>query len=434
MSNKSLAILGIVAAVMVILAVVLSGLSDGPRKGSTGPAYLIQGLEPAGIGRIVIGSGDKVVTLRRRGNAFTVAEKSDYLADIKQVNDLIQKCADIKTTGSAHTTNPANHADLEVTEDKGRSVVKFFTPDPNSRLITGLVVGKNIEPGQGAYVRMLPDDDVYVTTESPWIKDQATDYIDQELISVKPEDINSVTVGPGGEAYTLKAGNGDAVSLENLPAGKKLKNTDARSVLTALTSLRFDDVSRSIGGLAFNEQYACRLNDLTIYTLSIAQKDDKTYIVCKAEYTGEEPKKEGKVESEEELKKKEAKLLAMEQAETFAAKHKGWIYEIPDWKAKNLTKKLSDLLEDLEKPKDPNAPEPASPKSESPTEPKAAQPAEPKPVERAASKAVEPEPTDPNSTPATPPNPVAPEPAAPKPAAPDGAKADDPNAPDEPRP
>lgn len=434
MSNKSLAILGIVAAVMVILAVVLSGLSDGPRKGSTGPAYLIQGLEPAGIGRIVIGSGDKVVTLRRRGNAFTVAEKSDYLADIKQVNDLIQKCADIKSTGSAHTSNPANHADLEVTEDKGRSVVKFFTPDPNSRLITGLVVGKNIEPGQGAYVRMLPDDEVYLTTESPWIKDQATDYIDQELVSVKPEDINSVTVDPAAESYTLKAGSGDAVSLESLPAGKKLKNTDARSVLTALTSLRFDDVARSIGGLAFNEQYVCRLNDLTVYTLSIAQKDDKTYVVCKADFTGERPREVKENESEEELKKKEALLLAFDNAAEFTAMHKEWIYEIPDWKAKNLTKKLSDLLEDLEKPKDPNAPETAEQKPESPTEPKTVQPTELKPVEPAAPKAVEPEPTDPNNPPAAPSNPVAPEPAAPKPAAPDGAKADDPNAPNKPRP
>ncbi|MBN2270365.1 MAG: DUF4340 domain-containing protein [Sedimentisphaerales bacterium] len=420
MSNKSLAILGIVAAAMVILAVVLSGLSGGPRKGSTGPAYLIQGLDPAGIGRIVIGSGDKVVTLRRRGNAFMVAEKSNYLADIKQVNELIQKCADIKTTGSAHTSNPANHADLEVTEDKGKSVVKFFTPDPNSTFITGVVVGKNIEAGQGSYVRRLPDDEVYITTESPWIKDQATDYIDQELFSVKREDINSVTVNPGGDSYTLKAGSGDAVSLENLPAGKKLKNTDARSVLTALTGLRFDDVSRSIGGLAFNEQYTCRLNDLTVYALSIAQKDDKTYVVAEAKFTGERPNEVKENDSQEELKKKEALLLASDNAAAFTARHKGWIYQVPDWNAKNLTKKLADLLEDIEKPKDPNAPAP--------------KPTEPKPAETAPTKTAEPAPAeieipaDPNSTPLVPSKVVEPKPEEPMPAQPDGSKPDDPDA------
>ena len=317
MSNKSLAILGCVAAAMVILAMVLSGTSDGPRRGAGGPVHLIQGLDPAKIGKIVVGSGDDIVTLRRSGKSFAVAEKSNYPADMKKINELIRNCADIKTTGSAHTSNPANHADLEVTEDKGRSVVKFYTPDPNSKLITGVVVGKNVEAGQGTYVRKLPDDSVFVTTESPWIKDQATDYIDQELITVKREDINSVTVNPEGESYTLQGGGGDAVSLVNLPAGKKLKNTDARSVLTALTDLRFDDVSRSIGGLAFTEQYACTLNDLTIYTLSIAQKDDKTYAICKADFSGQRPKAVGKNESEEELKKKEALLLAFDNAGVF---------------------------------------------------------------------------------------------------------------------
>ena len=34
--------------------------------------------------------------------------------------------------------------------------------------------------------------------------------------------------------------------------------------------------------------------------------------------------------------------------------HQGWVYEIADWKAKNLTKKLSDLLEDEQKPQEIN--------------------------------------------------------------------------------
>jgi hypothetical protein len=60
-------------------------------------------------------------------------------------------------------------------------------------------------------------------------------------------------------------------------------------------------------------------------------------------------------ESEEELKVKEAKLLADDNAKEFTAKHQGWVYEIAEYKAKNLTKALSDLLEDIEKPQDPNA-------------------------------------------------------------------------------
>ena len=73
--------------------------------------------------------------------------------------------------------------------------------------------------------------------------------------------------------------------------------------------------------------------------------------------------KGSEVETEEELKAKEAKLLARDAANSFTTKHQGWIYEIADYKAKNLSKELTDLLEDAEPPEetgavDPNAPIP----------------------------------------------------------------------------
>jgi hypothetical protein len=51
-------------------------------------------------------------------------------------------------------------------------------------------------------------------------------------------------------------------------------------------------------------------------------------------------------DSQEELKKKEAKLLGQENAQKFTLRHKGWIYEIADWKGKYLTMKQSALLEE----------------------------------------------------------------------------------------
>jgi len=372
MSNRTLAILGIVAAVMVILAVVISGVSSGPAERGGGPAYLIQGLDPGRVGKIVVGSGEDAVTLQRRGRLFVVVNKDNYPADTKEINELFKKCLDIKTTGAPYTSNPANHEDLEVTEEKAHSLVRFYSTDANSPLLAGVALGKSAEAGQGTYVRLLPGDKVYLTLDSPWIRDRAIDYVDQDLITVAEKDVNSVTVGVGGETYTLKKDQDDNITLENMPAGKKLKTNEAKSVWRALTDLRFDEVTRNVGGLAFNDHYICRLNDSVVYTLNIAKKDDKTYITCTAEFTGERPKKKRKVESEEELKKKEAKLLAYDRAQAFALKHKGWIYEIPSWKARSLTKKLSDLLEDEKK---------AEEKSQTKTAPteqaKQAEPAEP---------------------------------------------------------
>ncbi len=369
MSNKKLTILGIVSVVMVLWAVLQSRISNRPGAEPARPVYLIQGLDPSGVDSIVLGTGEAAFTLKRRKSGFVVVDKDNYPAKTSEINSVITKCLEIQTSEFV-TDNPANHEDLEVTEEKARSVVKFMKADPNSSLLTGVVVGKTKELGQGSYVRLLSSNSalsnkVYVASNVPWFGGDEMNYVDQELIAVKKEDIKSVTVSLPSGPYTLttKEDSQDIV-LENIPAGKMLKSSEAQSVFTALTSLRFEDVNKISSDMAFEKQYMCRLKDSTVYALRIAQKDDKTYVSCVAEFTDKTPVEKasidqgGEVESEEELKKKEAKLLARDNAIKFTTKHNGWAYEIADWKAKNLTKELADLIEDEEKPEENAAADP----------------------------------------------------------------------------
>jgi hypothetical protein len=354
MSDRKLVILGIVAALVVMWAVVQYRVSIGRRKGSETPVYLIQGLDPADIGSIVLGWGEGAVTLKREGERFVVVNKDNYPAEAKGINNLLSRCLEVRVS-ELYTDNPANHEELGVTEQKARSVVKLFRPD--SKLITGIIVGKDRELGEGNYVRLADSNSVYVAQNVPSFGGRAIDYIGQELVSVKREDINSVTVKLSGGEYTLKAGeDGKTVALENMPEGRRLKSSDSETVFAGLTTLRFDDVKKNPGDLTFDKQFVCRVKDSTVYTVKIAQKDGKTYINCGAEFTDTSPVvKEKEVESEEQLKKKEAKLLARDKAKEFAARHQGWVYEIPDWKAKQMTKPLSELLEDQAKVSEPNA-------------------------------------------------------------------------------
>jgi len=354
MSDRKLVILGIVAALVVMWAVVQYRVSIGRRKGSETPVYLIQGLDPADIGSIVLGWGEGAVTLKREGERFVVVNKDNYPAEAKGINNLLSRCLEVRVS-ELYTDNPANHEELGVTEQKARSVVKLFRPD--SKLITGIIVGKDRELGEGNYVRLADSNSVYVAQNVPWFGGRAIDYIGQELVAVKREDINSVTVKLSGGEYTLKAGeDGKTVALENMPEGRRLKSSDSETVFAGLTTLRFDDVKKNPGDLTFDKQFVCRVKDSTVYTVKIAQKDGKTYINCGAEFTDTSPVvKEKEVESEEQLKKKEAKLLARDKAKEFAARHQGWVYEIPDWKAKQMTKPLSELLEDQAKVREPNA-------------------------------------------------------------------------------
>lgn len=360
MSNKRLIILGVITVCMIAWAIVQAHISNRPGTEAGKSTYLIQGLDPTNIGSIVLGAGENEVTLKRNGRCFVVADKDNYPAESGDINSLIATCLDIKVD-ELFTDNPSNYKDLGVTEEDAKYIVKFLKPD--SELLAGVIVGKGKDQGRGAFVRMIPGNKVYVTLERPWIKDQAMNYINTELVSVDRKNIESVTVSSSDETYTLKANDGgEDIILENHPSGKKLKNGDCEAVFTALNNLRFEDVIKApppepirAGAtgkeIIFNRQFVCRLKDSTVYTMKIAQKDDKTFITCRAEFTDKNPvtKEEGFVESEEELKKKEAKLLARDKAEEFSSKHSNWVYEISENDAGNLVKQLSELLEDEKK-------------------------------------------------------------------------------------
>ncbi|MHC4456363.1 MAG: DUF4340 domain-containing protein [Planctomycetota bacterium] len=351
MSDKKLTILGVVAVLMVTWAVVQTQIASRPAGLEQQViTYLIQGLNLDLLDSILVGKGDEAVTLKRSGGQFVVVNKDNYPAQGRQVNELITKVLSIKTR-EVVTSNPENYADLEVTEEKASSIVKFL--DKGGSIITGVLIGKMTNRGS-FYVRLVTGEDVYIAEDIQWIRSSATDYINMQILQVNEGDIRSVTVLGENESYSLTSEpNSSEVSLENIPVGMKLKGDEYKRVFSALTDLRLNDVikaSRISKDILFDHSYICRLEDSTVYTLDIGKSDAKTLVKCRAEFTDiEEVVKERRVESEQELKKKEAKLLAREAAEQFNKKHSGWVYEIPDGKASMLMKELSELLEEEQK-------------------------------------------------------------------------------------
>ncbi|HUW20246.1 MAG TPA: DUF4340 domain-containing protein [Sedimentisphaerales bacterium] len=356
MSNRKLAILGIVAALMVVILTVTEARKHMGPVGASGTALpLIQGLDPARIASIVIGRGEGVTRLVRQGRRFVVENKDGYPASTSKVNRLIASCLDIRTM-ELITGNPANHESLNVSEEKAQNIVKFLGGD--GQVITGVIVGSSRLPElqmekRSTYVRLIGSNDVYEAQDVPLPESSPMDYVEKEIVDVDRSDVVRVTViGPEGN-YTLRAddSNDDNIVLDDIPEGKKLKTSDCREVLSALSSLSFNDVKKESsdeeGKLKFDNTYVSALKDSTVYTFKIAEADGKTYVKCSAQYTGEPPRI---LESGEELKDKEAKLLARDRAADFTKRHQGWVYEVSEWKAKNLVRKLADLLEE-EKPK-----------------------------------------------------------------------------------
>ena len=347
MSNRKLAILSVVAALMVIWAVVQSRIGHGPAKVSSGATYLIQGLDTTKIARIIVGTGEDAVRLIWQDKRFVVGNKNDYPAEMSKINKLITSCLDI-VTARLITSNPANHDELQVSEKEAKSLVKFV--GSNGQVITGVAVGKSDSQTGSPYVRLISSDDVYAAMEAPQIRDSAMDYIAKEIVNITRDDVVKATVTGPNDTYTLRVddSNEDDIILDNIPEGKKLKTSDAEQVLSALSYVTFNDVKKESsqeGNLQFRHAYVCKSKDQILYVFNIAKAAEKNYVKCTAEYVGKTKREIGN-KSKEELKAEEAKFFAYRRADNFKNKHEGWLYELPEWKAANLTKELSELLED----------------------------------------------------------------------------------------
>lgn len=366
MSNKKLSQLAVVAAIMVIAAVAVHHISNQPAQPPQTGAYLIQGLDPDKVAAIVIKADRTSLNLQRRGATFVVAEKNDYPAMTDRINQLLTEVLDIKTQ-ELITDKSENHPDLQVTEEQAQTIVRFLNRDVGT--ITGIVIGKAAEGG--SYARLIDDDKVYLCENVPSIRAGATDYIDQQLISAKREDIISVTVtDANGLSYTLESepNSSDITLAGGLPEGKK-PGPQLKSVFSALTSLRFEDVVKAgsePNNVTFNRTYICTLKDSTQYILKLAKTGNKTYAACSAIFgdTEQITIDPTKPDSDEQLKKKEAKLLAREAVDKLNAKCKGWVYELPSWKAQNLTKPLSNILENTQPEKPESTAEANTPRLE----------------------------------------------------------------------
>ncbi|MCD6394191.1 MAG: DUF4340 domain-containing protein [Planctomycetes bacterium] len=370
MSNKNLTILAIVAAVMVVLAVVASQLSTRKPGLSYKNVNLIQGFDTGRIATVILKSKDEETKITKDANGqFVVTNKDNYPALVNEINGLVAEILDIKTVDMV-TDDPKNHTDLGVSEDNARYIVKFLNKDAKPiEGFGGIIISESDPEKQGVYVRLVGEDKVYLIDGSPWPRMSGLDYIDKRLTSAEADQIKSVKVTyPGGGYALAKKDDSEDILLEGgIGEGKQFKGSDYKQVFTVLTDLQFIDVQKAtkVEDLKFDSTYTCTLADSTVYTFQIAAKDNKTFIEADAEFTGDKNvtvKRDGS-ESDEELKEKEAKLVAIEAAEKFRNRHTGWVYEISSFKADNLKKKLDDLLEDTpeEKPSDAETPTTTAP-------------------------------------------------------------------------
>jgi len=352
LTNRQLALLAAVTVVLLLITVPLYSVGGGPRSAFVSGSPLIQGLDPDRIHRIVIRGDDTSVTLKRQGAGFTVADRGNYPASLKDINDLIVKCLEIRLDEEV-TASSDNYAELDVDPDTGDAVSVAFYDDKGDTII-GFVKGKYAESGGGVYLRLVGGGMVYRTESSIYVDTRPVDYIDRNLVKVEKADVVRVEVAPDtGPAYVIARDDADTsqVRLLDIPEGKQAKGSDYEDVFNALSSLDMDDVApvSEKKGLVWDAEYRCRLKSGLAYTVRLAKRDGDHWVRLSAS-APPPPYRPREDETDTQLKRKEVILKAREEAARINARQPYWVYQISSWNAGKMRKPLADLIEDIPPP------------------------------------------------------------------------------------
>jgi len=230
------------------------------------------------------GSATPSVTLRRKGDAWTVAQRADYPADVSRIHRLLLALSDAKIV-EEKTSNPANYSIIGV-EDAAQ-------PNATSAEVTvsakdgkhAVIVGKPIE--EGNFVRRPGEAKSYSVAPAISVDAEPKAWIDSRLIDIPVASIQSVEEKPAsGPGYVLKRvkPNEEGFALDPIPAGRKALDAKALAPSSsALAGLTVEDVAAA-GDIDFSKpsRAVFTTSDGNVLTVTGTEAGDKRWIEVQA--------------------------------------------------------------------------------------------------------------------------------------------------------
>ena len=215
------------------------------------------------------GGAEPSVTLHKRGQEWTVAERNDYPADVTKLRKLLQTLSEVKIV-EEKTANPANFSTIGVDDPTqsgaiGTEVVLMGLTPPAS-----LIVGKSA--GQGNFVRRGGENQSFVAEPAISVDATPAAWIDSRVLDVPTASIQSVELKPAsGTGYVLRRATPDGVfALSEIPKGRQALDATALAPSpNTLANLTADDVAAA-SSIDFSQapQVIITLKDGAVLTLT----------------------------------------------------------------------------------------------------------------------------------------------------------------------
>jgi hypothetical protein len=351
-----------IVGVLVLLLAVLGGgallvrqqsVSHKPPEGAALGQPLLKGLQGAAIAGIVIRQPKATLTIQKKDERWSIAERDGFPADVDKVRDFVLKALSLKIAQS----EPIGDKDKPRLQlDASGTAVEFQGAD--GKPLASLIVGKKYfrtEPnqpdkaiGDGRYV-LLPSDDKRVILISDPLQQASTrpaDWISKAGIHAEGVKVMEVRPPEGAGWKIERSGDNADWKLAGAAGGEKLEVTRANAASYSLSLLEVADVAPKDAkpedtGLDKPAVVTATTFDGLTYTLKVGKPQGDNYYATVA--IAGEGKAQGKDAKEtEERQKKLNERLVREKALA------PYTLLIPKSKLEDVLKKRADLLEKKE--------------------------------------------------------------------------------------
>jgi hypothetical protein len=297
------------------------------------------------------------VTLHKKGEDWTVAQRADYPADVSKIRRLLLSLADAKIV-ETKTADPANFPLIGLEDPAPATATSTQIDFTVKDGVHSLIVGKSA--GEGNFVRRGGENQSFTVTPGVFVETEPKAWIDAKLLDIPVADIQRIEVKTaGGANYSIHrlpappppktpppksdkqeaptaAGTAapkpeDAApppaepgfALDGVPAGRKAANAESLAPSSsAFSGLSADDVAQA-AAVDFNKPSAAvlSLKDGSVITITGTVIGDKHWI----QFSGV----------------KDA---------SFTAKSAGRAYQLPSYRYDSIFRPLEQLLVPKETP------------------------------------------------------------------------------------
>jgi hypothetical protein len=403
MSPKKLAILVAVAVIALIAAWYINS-SNAPQTDATAQAQPVLPELHEHVNDVnsitLTGAGGKVLaTLKRGTDGWSIAEKSNYPADLAKVREFLIKL-DRATLTEAKTSNPKLYGELGVDDVKDAKATGVLVALGGLAKPLSIIIGNyNGAGGGGTFVRREGEAQSWLAGGNLTVAKDIKDWEQRTLADIPSTRLRAVTLtNPDGKTLkVLKDAQGDAnFKVADLPKGREVASEFVANELgSVLSGLNADDVfpARDMAppDKAWKDEYAA-FDGLTVdatgwqqdgkdYAQLAARLDetaanawiDAEQAKAKAEYesavdaankkvadekpaTGAQAQANAKAASEvarplavsDPAKDRSDRIAALnKEVESLNKTFSGWTFALPAYKFADMSKNLDDMLKPL---------------------------------------------------------------------------------------